>query len=182
LSVQLMLTFFVVLPMYIHKKYIMHHSLGFLIPSVVLMFGLLIAMFFSTGYLKLLMSFLFSLATGLMIGTALVNYNVDVLMQTTLITLGTTLFCTIFVYISKIDLHSWKGILSTYLRVTVLSGLVFILIPVTNLLHIIYCTMGIILFIGYILYYIEIATGLYLDIINLFLYILELLGSDNGRE
>lgn len=187
LSVQLVLTFLVVLPMYIHKKYIINNFLDFYIPSFFLTIGLLVLMFFTEGIKKLFVSFVFAISMGLMIGTAIVNYNVDVLVQATLITLGTTLFCTMFVYITQIDLHSWKGILSTYLWLMILMSFVFIFIPINNVVHTIYCALGIVCFVGYILYdtsdfivskkhrkdYIEISTGIYLDIINLFLYILQ---------
>jgi FtsH-binding integral membrane protein len=195
LSFQLLVTFLVVLPMYFHKKYVENHTLEFFWPSVIFMFVLLFAMFVTHKFIKLFVSLLFAGATGLMIGSALVRYDADILMQTVAITLGTTFFCSALVHYTNINLHHWKGILYCMLWIMILASFVFIFFPPNNLIHIVYSICGIILFIAYILYdtselrhtfvydndqYIIMATGIYLDIINLFLYVLQLLG-DNER-
>lgn len=191
LSLQLLLTFAVVLPMYLHKHYVEKHTPEFFWPSTVLMLVLLFVMFATHGIAKLVTSLVFLSMTGMMIGSAIVRYDVDVLLQATIITLGTTISCSIFVYFTKVNLHCWCGFLFTFLLIMTLTSLIFIFLPVSNFVHIVYCVFGIILFVGYLLYdtselrlkefkyekdeYIMIATNIYLDIINLFLYILQLL-------
>jgi protein lifeguard len=190
-SLQLFCTFIAVLPMYLHKHYVETHTMEFFWPSVILSFVFLGLMFVAKGVPKLFLSLAYSCCNGVMIGSAIVRYNIDVLMQAVIITLFTTISCALFTYFTRINLHTFGGILYTCLMCTIIASCVFIFLPVSSLIHMIYCIFGIILFVLYILYdtselrngsyshdedsYIIIAVNLYLDIINLFLYILEFL-------
>lgn len=189
ISVQLLVTFLVVLPMYLHKHYVESHTMEFFFPSLIGVFVLLLLMFFTKGIVKLFTSLMFSGMMGMMIGSSIVRYDVDVLFQSMIITLSTTVFCSVYVHVTGVNLHHWKNILSCGLWVMLLASFIFILFPISNLVHIIWSICGIALFVGYLLYdtselrvkytyedgeYITIATNIYLDIINMFLYMLDL--------
>jgi FtsH-binding integral membrane protein len=197
LSLQTLITTLVVIPMYINKPYVLSHKANFFFYSTILCFLMLFAMFFTNGKLKLLMSLLFSCANGLMIGSAIIQYNANILFHATVITLSTTFFISAIVHYFNMNLHHWKGLLIVGLWTIILTSFVFLFFPVGGLALTFQCVAGIILFIGWLMYdtsmlrhtsyvydedqYIIMATGIYLDIINLFLYILRLLARQNNR-
>jgi FtsH-binding integral membrane protein len=195
LSSQLLITTLVVVPMYIHKQYILSHQPQFFWPSVVFLFLMLGAMFITRGFVKLVTSLLFAGINGLMLGSAIVEYNYDILLHATVITLSTTIFCSVLVHVTNVNLHHWGGILFTLLWIMVLTSFMLIFFPISGIANTLYCVFGIILFVAYLLYdtselrhvyvydddqYVIMATGIYLDIINLFLYILRLMSKTNN--
>jgi FtsH-binding integral membrane protein len=161
------------------------------------MFALMFTLFCTRGITKLIVSLLFSVATGCIVGCVVIRYEVSIIMQAMLITIGITSFCSLYVILSKSALHSWKGVLSASLWGLVLTGLVFRIFPPSAVADAAYTVLGIIVFTGFILVdtsqlirphrydedeYIDIAVNIYLDIINIFLKLLKLLGSKKNRR
>lgn len=198
LSLQTLITTLVIIPMYLHKKYVLSHQLDYFVPSIVIFFVMLFAMFVTKGTTKLVMSLLFSVANGFMLGSAIITYDANVLLHATFITLSTTFFISAVVHYFNMNLHHWKGMLVTGLWTMLLILLVFLFFPIGGLLDTLKCIAGIVLFIGWLMYdtsmlrhteyiydedqYIIMATGIYLDIINLFLYILQLWGGNANNR
>lgn len=198
LSLQTLITTLVIIPMYLHKKYVLSHQLDYFVPSVILVFVMLFAMFVTKGTTKLVMSLLFSVANGFMLGSAVITYDANVLLHATFITLSTTFFISAVVHYFNMNLHHWKGMLITGLWTMLLISIVFLFFPIGGLIETLQCVAGIVLFIGWLMYdtsmlrhseyiydedqYIIMATGIYLDIINLFLYILRLWGGDTNNR
>lgn len=185
LSLQLVITFCVTLLMYINKTYIVSHLDDYLIFSVVINVLLLITMCNTKGYVKLGLSLLFAMSAGILIGIIAVLYDVIILMHTIFITLVTIIFCTLFVYITKVNLHSWKNVLLVYLVVVLIANSTFIFFPVDDAFHVLLSISGILMFVGFMLYdtselfnnysndndYVDIATRLYINIMGLFIFV-----------
>ncbi len=98
-----------------------------------------------------------------------------------------------FGWTTKIDLSGMRGFLMIGLIGMIVVGLIGIFIPWSNTTEMIYSGIGVLLFTGFISYdfqkikqypedrYIDAALILYLDIFNLFMYILRLILSMNRR-
>lgn len=199
ISVQLLLTFCVALPMYLHPDVVLNHISALFWSGTIFMFGFVFALYCTRGIVKLAISLLFSLATGVVVGIGVVAYDVDSIVQAMIITLGITTFCSAYVIMTKSALHNMRGILSTCLWGMILCSIVFMIFPPSGTIQIAYTIFGIAVFTGFILVdtsqlirpyrysedeYIDIAVNIYLDIINLFLRILSLLGKSrsSGRR
>ena len=131
---------------------------------------------------------IFTVSMSIVFAMACLQYNVQVLIQSATITCVTTLACVIYILITKKDLHSWHGVLSCGLIVLIVWGIIMSIFTPSDTIQIVYSLLGVIIFVGYILvdtsdllngryqdheYFIA-AIGIYLDIINLMLYVLEL--------
>jgi len=116
-------------------------------------------------------------------------YTTSSVCQAIAITLAITVGLTIFTVQSKIDFSMMGGFLFVVLMVFVFGGFMRLFLPSTPLLDTVWAGLGALLFSAYIVYdtfmlmnrlgpedYIMAAISLYLDIINLFIYILELIG------
>lgn len=112
-------------------------------------------------------------------------------MTAALITLGVFGFLTLYVFISKTDFSFMGGVLFVALIGLLITGLVMMFFPIPALTAA-YSLIGVLIFSGYVLYDTSVimnrlqpgqaivgAIELYLDLINLFLFILRLL---NGRR
>jgi len=121
-------------------------------------------------------------------------YETTSIVQAIFITLGVSVGLTLYTFQSKHDFSEWGGGLFVLLSVLCLGGFVRLFFPFSPVLDTIWAMFGALLFCGYIVYdtfvlihklnpdeYIVAALSLYLDIINLFVYILELIGrADRG--
>lgn len=99
----------------------------------------------------------------------------------------------IFGWTTRMDLSGLRGFLFMALIGMIIVGIIGIFIPWGNGFEMIYAGIGVILFSGYTMYdfqkikqfpedrYIDAALRLYLDIFNLFLYILRLIMALNRR-
>jgi len=116
-------------------------------------------------------------------------YETSSVVQAIGITLAITFGLTIFTFQSKIDFSVMGGVLFVLLMVFVFGGFMRLFLPSTPFLDTVWAALGALLFSAYIVYdtfllinklrpedYIVAALSLYLDIINLFIYILELIG------
>ncbi|MBI5754495.1 Bax inhibitor-1/YccA family protein, partial [Candidatus Peregrinibacteria bacterium] len=99
----------------------------------------------------------------------------------------------IFGWTTKIDLSGLRGFLMIGLIGMIVVGLIGIFMPWSNTAEMIYSGIGVLLFTGFIAYdfqkikqypedrYIDAALALYLDIFNLFMYILRLILASRRR-
>lgn len=110
------------------------------------------------------------------------------------ITIGLTLFA----FQTKIDFTGWGGALFSFLIILMVVGVFTIFFP-SNILRTVYAGIGALVMSLYIIYdtqmmiggdhkysispeeYVFAALTLYLDIVNLFLYILRLIGGRGGN-
>jgi hypothetical protein len=106
-----------------------------------------------------------------------------------------TIFCslTVFTFWSKTDFSYLQGWLFSSLMALIVLGFVQIFFPFSNTMALIYDVVGVLVFSGYVVYdtskldsgvwgpddYITATIEIYLDIINLFLYILDILMREN---
>merc|ERR1712083_881530 len=105
---------------------------------------------------------------------------------------------TIFAFQTKVDFTAMGGVLIAVLLVFVLFGLIALFLPQSRTLKLVYASIGAIIFSLYIIYdtqlmvggshkyslspeeYVFAALNLYLDIINLFMYILQIIGNSRN--
>ena len=100
--------------------------------------------------------------------------------------------CAIFGYTTHYNLQGLRGFLFMALLGLIIVGVIGIFLPWSNTFEMIYAGIGVIIFSGYTMYdvqrlkhypqdaYIDAAIQLYLDIFNLFLFILRLLSSQRN--
>jgi len=139
----------------------------------------------------------FTLAEGLMLGVASSTYSADAVLMAVGITALVVLGLTIFAFQTKIDFTMCNGILFALLLCLMIFG-IFCGIFRSDIMNVVYASLGAVIFSIYIVVdtqmmmggkhqysidpeeYIFATLNLYLDIINLFLMILSLVGrSDN---
>ncbi len=92
-----------------------------------------------------------------------------------------------FGWTTKMDLSGMRGFLMIALIGMIVVGVIGIFIPWSNTMEMVYSGVGVLIFSGFIVYdfqkikqypedrYIDAALNIYLDIFNLFLYILRLI-------
>jgi protein lifeguard len=130
----------------------------------------------------------FTLSMSVLVAVAIVGYDAQVLLQAFAITMGISIYLTAYVLITKKDFTSLYGVLGVALWGLILASFIFIFFPPSNTVQIVYACIGIVVFIGYLLADVSMmlhkysedewliaAISIYLDIINLFLYIVQLL-------
>jgi len=141
---------------------------------------------------------IFTLAEGFMMGTFASHFNISEVMIAVGVTSAVVLALSIFAFQTKIDFTVMGGTLIAVLLVFILCGLIATFFPSTRTLRLVYCAIGAILFSVYIVYdtqlmiggkhkyslspeeYIFASLNLYLDIINLFMYILSIIGNSRN--
>lgn len=159
--------------------------------------GFMIAAFFkSRSYpynLLLLTGFTVCESYGVALVTSL--YDTNIVLQAVLITVVLFLGLTIYSLQTKYDFSSWQTYLSASFFVFFSIGLVYIFLPHNSTTEIVYSSFGAIIFSIFILvdtqqimkhYHpeeeIAATITLYLDIINLFLYILRIIAATQDRD
>ncbi|KAI8782128.1 protein lifeguard 4-like [Biomphalaria glabrata] len=158
--------------------------------SIFATFGILLALMWKrhetpTNYILL---GLFTLMESYAIGVVVTFYKVPSVIQAFLLTIGLTVGLTIYTLQSKKDFTSWHAPAVMCLYALVLASLIQVFFPIPAL-HFGISLIGAALFCVFIVVdthllmaklspeeYIMAAINLYLDILNLFLYILRLLG------
>ncbi|KAI7906369.1 inhibitor of apoptosis-promoting Bax1-domain-containing protein [Cokeromyces recurvatus] len=161
-----------------------------LIVSMIGTLGLLFALFWKARSYPLnygLLS-LFTLLEAHAIGTIVTFYNQKIVLQALIITLGVFIGLTIFTLQSKWDFTGLGPFLYAGIWILVIAGLVQMFLPFSKGIQLAFAIGGVIIFSGYILFdtylifnkysaedYIIASVSLYLDVINLFLRILEIL-------
>eukprot|EP00210_Caulerpa_lentillifera_P003873 g3700.t1 len=138
--------------------------------------------------------FAFTACEGILVGCAAATYDVNEIILATVITVGVTAGLTAFALQTKVDFTIFSGVLFSVLLVLVISGFIALAFPANRTFSLIYASVGALLFSAYLIYdvqliagghkyelgpddYIPAALAVYLDIINLFLMILRLIGN-----
>jgi len=121
-------------------------------------------------------------------------YDTESVIMAAGITALIVFFLTIFAFQTRIDFTMFRGIMGCILFVFIIAGLIMLFIPPGREMDIIYGSIGALIFSVYLVIdtqmmmggnhkfaispeeYIFAAIALYLDIINIFLYILRILG------
>jgi FtsH-binding integral membrane protein len=132
----------------------------------------------------------FTLLESYVLGTISSFYSTDIVMMAVAITAIITCSLTLYVFVTKRDFSSWGPYLLVALLVLILFGIILLFVPNTPVLHAVYGCLGALIFSLFIVFdtslllkklgpddYIAGALSLYLDIINLFLYVLTILDS-----
>ena len=167
----------------------------FLILEFALLFGLIMSK--KKPVLALFMLFGFTFVSGLTLGPTL-NYYVgrgmgDVIAQAFLLTTAAFGGLSVFAMYSKRDFSVWGKFLFIALIVVVVASLINIFTQ-SSVLALVISSVGAILFSAYILYDTQMiirggydspvlaAVALYLDILNLFISLLQILGAINNNR
>ena len=124
----------------------------------------------------------FTFAMSVVFAVGAIQYSISTVIQSIACVSLIFFSCTAFIFITKKDLHSWGGILYCSLLTLVVTSIVFIFFPPSNLIYIVYNAIGIVIFIGYVLFdtseiihtyeeneYFIASMNVYLDILNLLL-------------
>lgn len=161
-----------------------------LMASVFTSFGLLIALMVKkkdvpANYILL---GCFTLIESVMVGVVVTFYTVPSVIQAFALTCAVTLALTFYTFQSKRDMSSWGAGLFSCLWILIIAGFMQIFLQ-SEIVDLAIAVGGAALFSVFIIFdthmimhrvspedYIEAAIDLYLDILNLFLYILRILG------
>lgn len=171
------------------KFYVQTHAYCFWVPmllSLVSMGGLFV--YNQQHPLNLYLLGAFTLCESLAIGTVVTYYSSSVILLSLVICTFLVLGLTLFALQTKYDFMSMAGYLYYGLLVFVLIGLAAIFFPFSSKIHAVYSGAGVLLFSGLLLLDTQIilrrlspedwvlgVVSLYLDILNIFLNILNLL-------
>eukprot|EP00051_Salpingoeca_urceolata_P035444 m.29684 g.29684 ORF g.29684 m.29684 type:complete len:281 (-) comp9227_c0_seq1:218-1060(-) len=129
--------------------------------------------------------FAFTLGESLMVGTIVTFYDVQAVLYAVVLTASVTTGLTIFAFQTKRDFTPWLGTLVSVLWIMFFASILQAFFPLSDTNQFLFCVAGAVLFSVFIIVdtqmimnklssdeYILAAINLYLDIINLFLYIL----------
>lgn len=136
---------------------------------------------------------MFTIAQGFLMGTAAGTFHADEVVMAVGITAAICLGLTLFAFQTKWDFTVMGGVLFVALIVLFLFGILAWIFP-GKTMSIVYASLGALLFSFYLIYdtqlmmdkgkhsispeeYIFAALSLYLDIINIFMYILTIIGA-----
>jgi len=141
---------------------------------------------------------LFTCAEGFMLGTVTSTYDANEVLMAVGVCAAIVLALTIFAFQTKIDFTAMGGILLAVLLCFVLFGLIAAFFPRSRTVNLVYAAIGCIIFSIYIIYdtqlmvggshkyslspeeYVFASLNLYLDIVNLFMYILSIIGNSRN--
>jgi len=137
---------------------------------------------------------LFTIFEGVSLGMISMFYDVDAVIIAAGITTGIVLALTVFAFQTKWDFTMMGGILVCILFGLMIFGIVMIFVPYNKYLQMVYGGAGALIFSLYLVYdtqmmmggdhkysispeeYVFAALALYLDVINIFLFVLRLVG------
>ncbi|KAL5013925.1 hypothetical protein ScPMuIL_008195 [Solemya velum] len=130
----------------------------------------------------------FTLFEGYTVGVIVTFYDVAVVIEALALTCGVTVALTIYTFQSKRDFSSWGAGLFSFLWILIIAGFLQILVP-SPMMDKAIAVGGAVVFSLFIIFdthlmmhklspeeYIVASINLYLDILNLFLFILRILG------
>ncbi|XP_074646857.1 protein lifeguard 4-like [Tubulanus polymorphus] len=177
------------------KNFVQHSQLP-LMSAMLLTFVLIFALMLKrnetpTNYILLAA---FTLAESYLIGTIVTFYDKVIVLEAFVLTLAVTSALTVYTLQSKKDFSSWGAGLFAVLWVLILAGLIQMFFPHNKMLELGLSIGGAVLFSLFIIFdtnmmmhklspeeYICAAINLYLDILNLFLYILRILQASRNN-
>jgi FtsH-binding integral membrane protein len=152
--------------------------------------GLIIALAFKSREtpLNYILLALFTLCESILVGVTVTMYDVSVVIEAFALTAAVTLSLTFYTLQSKRDFSSWGAGLFSVLWVLIIAGFMQLFLQ-SEMLDMAMAVGGAVLFSLFIIFdthmimhrvspeeYIHASVSLYLDIINLFLHILRILG------
>jgi len=138
---------------------------------------------------------IFTITEGIILGMVSMKYDTDAVIIAAGITTVIVFSLTIFAFQTKVDFTMMGGMLLCVLVVFMLFGLVAIFLPQSRTLHMVWGALGALIFSVYLVYdtqmmiggdhkysispeeYIFAALAIYLDIINIFMYLLRFVGA-----
>ena len=137
--------------------------------------------------------FAFTLCESYMLMLCCANYNDRVVIAAAALTAGVTVALTIYAFTTKTDFTWLGGMLFAGICILMVTGLLYYIIKPTEVFYLLYCAAGVFIYSIYLIYdtqlisgkfgkafeiddYVIAAVNVYLDIINIFLYILSILG------
>ena len=137
--------------------------------------------------------FAFTLCESYMLMLCCANYNDRVVIAAAALTAGVTVALTIYAFTTKTDFTWLGGMLFAGICILIVTGLLYCIIKPTEVFYLLYCAAGVFIYSIYLIYdtqlisgkfgnafeiddYVIAAVNVYLDIINIFLYILSILG------
>jgi len=141
---------------------------------------------------------LFTVCEGVMLGTMASFYDVDAVLIAVGITAGVTLGLTLFAMQTKIDFTACGGVLFALLVILMIAGIIMIFVPHSKYKMIGFGAAGALVFSLYLIYdtqlmlggkhkyalspeeYIFAALNIYLDVVQLFMYILMIVGGSRS--
>ena len=137
--------------------------------------------------------FAFTLCESYMLMLCCAKYNAEVVIAAAALTAGVTVALTIYAFTTKTDFTWLGGMLFAGICILIVTGLLYCIIKPTEVFYLLYCAAGVFIYSIYLIYdtqlisgkfgnafeiddYVIAAVNVYLDIINIFLYILSILG------
>jgi len=141
---------------------------------------------------------LFTAAEGFMLGCVTATYSADEVLMAVGVCAAIVLALTMFAFQTKVDFTAWGGVLIAVLLCFVIFGFIAAFFPQSRTLNLVYASIGCIIFSLYIIYdtqlmvggshkyslspeeYVFASLNLYLDIVNLFIYILSIIGNSRN--
>ncbi|XP_072947831.1 protein lifeguard 1-like [Epargyreus clarus] len=181
------------------KKFVAQNSYLFWVALVVL-FVCLIAMACCENVrratpMNFIFLAIFTIAQSFLLGVATSVYDISEVMMAVGITAAVCLGLTLFAFQTKWDFTMMGGALVAASMVLLVFGIIAIIIPRNNIVTLVYASLGVLIFSMYLVYdtqlmmggkhkysispeeYIFAALNLYLDIVNIFLFILTIIGA-----
>lgn len=201
LSIQLALTVLIALPIVLipSVETFLLANRWIVILALGLTFGFMMAMVcipdamrkYPLNYILL---FSFTICEGVLVGVISASYAKDIVMIAAGLTVGITIGLTFFAMQTKWDFTMMGGILVSILVTLVIGSFIMIFFRPNKTVNIVYGAIGALLFCAYLVYdvqliaggrryelgvddYIPAALAVYLDIINIFLFLLRILGN-----
>jgi len=205
LCVQLLVTMAIITPFMYHeplRDYVRRSSTIYWI-SMVITLVCIIAMACCEGVRRkfptnIIFLGVFTAAEGFMLGSLAARFQADAVLIAVGITAGVTLGLTLFAFQTKIDFTACGGMLCALLMILMVAGFILVFVGTSKIAMIGYGSAGALIFSLYIVYdtqlmmggkhkysldpeeYIFASLNLYLDIINLFMYILMIVGASSN--
>uniref|UniRef100_A0A1B6EFK0 Uncharacterized protein n=1 Tax=Clastoptera arizonana TaxID=38151 RepID=A0A1B6EFK0_9HEMI len=202
LMCQLIVTLFFVLPLTFYEpaKLFVTENAYLIIIAFVLTFVTMIAMVCCervrrTSPTNFIFLSIFTVAEGFLVGVVSASYNAQEVVIALAICIIICFSLTMFAFQTKIDFTAYGGILLVALIVLMLYGFIMMLFPYSRTANTIYACLGAFIFGIYLVYdtqlmiggnhkysispeeYIFATLNIYLDIINMFLFILQIIGT-----
>ncbi|XP_041458510.1 protein lifeguard 4-like [Lytechinus variegatus] len=177
------------------KNYI-QESPGMLMIAFVLSFIFLVALMVKSREYPANMILLacFTLVEAYSVGTVVTFYDKSVVIEALVLTLAVSFSLLVFTVQSRKDFSTWGAGLYAGLMILIVGGLLQLFIPHSDMLELVIAIGGAIIFSLFLIYdihlimhklspeeYIMASINLYLDLINLFLYILRILNQANKK-
>lgn len=184
-------------------KAFVHANPWLLLASMLVSFGIILTFSFSQAARQshptnLILLFAFTVVEGVLVGAISSQYRTDVVVMAFGLTAGISYALCAYALNTKKDFTYMGGLLYTMLTTLVLTSLIAMFFP-TPLMNLIISVFGALLFSVYMIYDVQMLVGgkhqfklspdeyvfgavaIYLDIINLFLHILRILGSNRNN-